>query len=137
MIGYSEREIFTASAKLLLLKATRLVDRVPYAISGSPVRCHERARAVGECLGLSACDGHIGAVEHSWLWLAKHRGARQALDIYVPGALPQVQLVDTWSPLGARYRPASRPRDDIRAAVVAELVACMLPTAVAWPARAR
>lgn len=100
MIGYAEKEIFTNREQVLLVRATNLVERVPYSFEdGEPIRCHELARAVGQALELEYEDGHYGFVEHTWLWTSPFDGktARwsmpNVLDVYVPGGLPQVQLV--------------------------------------------
>jgi hypothetical protein len=60
-------------------------------------------------------DGHCGIVEHSWLRCSV------ILDVYAPGRLPAVQLVD---PLIGGYRPG-KPRQDIRPPIVDRLVAEM------------
>jgi hypothetical protein len=46
------------------------------------------------------------------------------LDVYTPGRLPQVQLIDVTATLGQPYR-LGPPRRDIKKAVVAELVQLM------------
>jgi hypothetical protein len=130
MIGYAEREIFTAFEKMMLEQAVAFVSKVPYEIDGEPVRCHELARAVGSVLGLTVQDGRFGFVEHSWLWLSNPRPIDgelhpfclpRILDPYVPGSMPQVQIVDTASGLPARYLPA-QPRTDVREDVVRRII---------------
>lgn len=103
-------------------EAARLfVERIPDDFEPL-VRCHELARAVAKLLGPSVevQDGHAGFVEHSWLWLEHHH---VILDVYFPGAKPQVLLIDylsVGSPFRAIYRPGA-PRQDIRQRDVARL----------------
>jgi len=120
-------------------RAVTLVERVPVEL-GEHVRCHELARAVGKILGLPYQDGRFEAVEHTWLWAlpgwefrAEGRNDPGApppvLDVYVPGALPQVQLVD-WEYWGLPYKRIYVPgpeRDDIDMALVRTLVGEMVP----------
>ncbi len=100
MIGYAQREIFTPRELKLLDCAETLVAIAPYEIDGDLVRCHELARAVGAVLGLQHEDGRYGFVDHTWLWTSKlsERVAPwdlpHVLDVYVPGGMPQVQLID-------------------------------------------
>jgi len=101
MIGYAQREIFTPLELKLRDHANTLVAIAPYEIDGEPVRCHELARAIGAVLGLQHEDGRFGFVEHTWLW-TKPIDREHApwmlpniLDVYVPGSVPQVQLIDT------------------------------------------
>jgi hypothetical protein len=111
MIGYAEREVFSAREKHLFRMATMLVSRVPYALDGQPVRCHELARAVGRVLELTHEDGRFGFVEHTWLWTEPKDHPKFAapwvlpnvLDVYVPGSMPQVQLVHMATGLPSRY----------------------------------
>lgn len=136
MKGYAAREVFSAREKQLLNDAQALVDIVPYELGGEPVRCHELARAVGAILKLDVMDGHFGFVEHSWLWTdpfpaqpcGPSWGLPNVLDVYVPGVLPQVQLVDTSASLPHRYSP--RPIKDlvIRGDIVDLLVDIMEKT---------
>lgn len=118
MRSYAEREVFTDHETDLLHQADSLVQKVPDEIRGQEVRCHELARAVGFVLGLEVADGHFGFVEHSWLWTTPFRGPcgpswglPNILDVYVPGAFPQVQLVSTEAGLPHRYSP--RPVKDL------------------------
>ncbi len=134
MRGFAEREIFTSREIRFLRQATLLVDKAPYETAGALVRCHELARAVGQVLGLPVCDGRFGFVEHSWLWIP-HEGESfdgfnpgekwqlpAILDVYVPGALPQVQLIDAQSGgLPARY-VYERQRTDIDDKIVQKLI---------------
>lgn len=62
-------------------------------------RCHELARAMGRVLELPCEAGYFGNVEHTWLWtrpLLQGASGKPSniLDVYVPGALPQVQLLN-------------------------------------------
>ncbi len=133
MKSYAEREVFNANELRLLKQATALVARVP--AEGRDVRCHELARAVGLILGLPVHDGAFGFVEHTWLWTAEPNAMLRderspmwmlpnILDVYVPGSLPQVQLVHLSTGLPARYR-SGKPREDVQQDVVLELLRVM------------
>lgn len=111
MIGYAEDEVFLKQEKALYRKAVEYVKIAPAHIGGEVIRCHELARAVGRILRLTHEDGRFGFVEHTWLW-TRPRGSEEfaapwslprILDVYVPGAMPQVQLIDTASGLPPRY----------------------------------
>lgn len=131
MIAYAAQEVFSAPEQFLLTKAQALIGAAPtYDLGGELIRCHELARAVGRVLELTVQDGFYGFVEHSWLWLSMptpdyRRFPRyhlpKILDVYVPGSLPQVQLVDTASGLCHRYLPAE-PRDDINESTVSAII---------------
>jgi len=125
MKSYFESEVFAASEIRMLQLATQIVADVPSAIRGKGVRCHELARYVGERLGLEVQDGIFGFVEHSWLWtkpLEERLPWRlpNILDVYVPGQVPQVQLVHLATSLPMPYR-RGEPRTDIRQDVLAFL----------------
>jgi len=130
MIGYAEKEIFTLAEKDLLRRARLLVERAPNELFGEPIRCHELARAVGRVLGLDHEDGRFGFVEHTWLWTEPRHSERfctpwvlpRILDVYVPGALPQVQLVDTASGLPPRYYLSHVFDVEIRENVIEEII---------------
>ena len=128
---------FTVLERDFLQQAIELVDAIPNDI-GADVRCHELARAIGQYLNLPVQDGKFEAVEHSWLWCrpgwvyaskSNYRDvARNApppvLDVYVPGCLPQVQLVD-WAYWGLPYKRVYIPgseRDDVDDAMVSRLL---------------
>lgn len=144
MIGYAEREIHAGRAHRLYEQAAHLVDfYVPtwwkrpegskwvngWAQDCDELRCHELARAVALVLDLEIVDGHYGRVEHSWLltpieW-ARDSGRPQAiLDVYVPGRLPMVALIDPHFalPEAAGYKPGEL-RQDIKHDLVDALVA--------------
>jgi hypothetical protein len=137
MNSYAEKEVFTSREKLLLRQATELVEIAPYEIDGNLVRCHELARAVGKVLGLEHEDGRYGFVEHTWLWTEslKEEGVPDkskaffspwvlpnVLDVYVPGSVPQVQLVHmAASGLPPRYYLSNLKAPEIRASVVRQL----------------
>jgi hypothetical protein len=120
MIGYAEQEVFSEDEQALLARAIQLVKLAPYEIDGEAVRCHELARAVAAHLRLTVADGWFGMVDHSWCWCQRFRPGfgplPNILDVYAPGRLPQVMLVDsssTWLPrdykLGDRRRDIRRP----------------------------
>lgn len=121
MIGYAETDVFTRREVDLLRRAQLIVDHVsrdePNVItmgfSGRLVRCHELARVVARFFGddVTVQDGKYGIIDHTWLWLrrltlAPGDAIPHILDVYVPGGLPQVQLIDTSAMLqpGKRYR---------------------------------
>jgi len=127
---------FTQCEQELLVQAQTLVEAVPSTV-GEQVRCHELARAVATILSLPVQDGRFEAVEHSWIWAksgweyhSDYRdfcGAPPILDVYVPGCLPQVQLVD-WSHWGLPYKRVYVPgelRNDIDDEMLKRLVAMM------------
>lgn len=133
MKGFAESEVFEPFEVELWKKATALVERLPAHVNDDEeVRCHEVARVVGEQLGLMVRDGHFGFVEHSWLWVEPYEGSGEQLwrlpnilDVYVPGELPQVQLIHTTSALPMPYR-FGPTRTDIREDVMKELRKCLI-----------
>lgn len=130
MKGYSAREVFSEAEQALASRVSALVAVCPYEIDGEPVRCHELVRAVGEELGLSWADGWLGMVDHSWLWTWTRpwlplEPIPNLIDAYVPGRLPQVQLIYTGShALPLDYRRGDY-RKDIRWPVLQQLRALM------------
>lgn len=110
MISYAERQVFSEREMFCWRRATHLVGALGAEVD---LRCHELARAVGQRLSLRAVDGKCGSVEHSWLMT--HGAYPKILDVYVPGAMPQVQLLDPFAllPWGGKYVPGEQ-RDDIR-----------------------
>lgn len=107
--------------------ACTLVSRLPYEVMGSVVRCHERVRAVADLLELTFEDGFYGMVEHSWIWLSPREPISplpRILDVYVPGRIPQVQLIDPHIHLPFEYRRGP-PRTDINQPMVFELIRLM------------
>lgn len=137
MIGYAATEVFKDQEVILWRKATALIERSPDPFLGAQVRCHELARAVGRVLGLEHQDGRFGFVEHTWLWTRPLNDDAHAppwvlpriLDVYVPGAMPQVQLIDTASGLPPRYYLSNVFDVQIREDVVEALVEDMLKAA--------
>lgn len=125
MKGYAELEVFTPAEVELLRQATAMVALLD---DDPEIRCHELARAIGQRLGLTFKDGFYGFVEHTWLWTTPYEGEGEQLwrlpnilDVYVPGELPQVQLIHTTTALPMPYR-FGPPRDDIRGGVVRRLL---------------
>lgn len=133
MEGYAAQELFSPRERELLRAAQMLVEAVPYELDGKLVRCHELARAVAYHLDLEIADGHYGFMEHSWLWTKPLEGRADdppvllpnVLDVYTPGALPQVQLVYLTSGMPERYN--ARPVKDlvIREDAVQRLIGIM------------
>ena len=130
MISFAETHAFTPQELELQQRATQLVSKV-----NGDFRCHELARAVGEYLGLEAQDGWFDMVEHTWLWTKpfkpnplwaiKRESVPNILDVYVPGSIPQVQLIN-WScyslPWRRVYYTNPIPREDIQQDVIDQLV---------------
>ncbi len=120
MITYAERACFHPSHLRVLARAQVLVSRVSDAW-GNELRCHELARAVQRVLGdhtLVVVDGHCGPVDHSWIRFSDG----SILDVYVPGRLPSVQIVDAI--VAVAYR-AGEPRHDVRRSILDKLVTAM------------
>lgn len=125
MQGYAREEVFTKEHIFAWIAAMACVKKVP---ERSPrIRCHELTRAVHKCLmklqskadSWLVCDGHYGAVEHSWLydsWRAV------VLDVYAVGRLPMVQLIDCSSAVIAPMYSAGRDRSDVNEQLVSALV---------------
>ncbi len=115
------KKIFTPAEYELYRRARALVDVAPSNDwHNELIRCHELAWAIGDVLGLEVQNGHCGSIQHSWLWTHKpttnelrswergwyHEGRPKILDVYVPGAIPPVQLLDPWAlrmGKGSRY----------------------------------
>ena len=126
VISYTEAEVVTKLEVESLKHATSLVALCPGKIARKWVRCHELARAVGQVLGLEVVDGSYGAMEHSWLLVRAGDTPSRLLilDVYVPAALPQVQLRPYWLGAPVMYRPGAK-RKDVRTKVVEQLVEAM------------
>jgi hypothetical protein len=117
VITYAERVCFREAHMQMLTHTAAYVARVSKSW-GNELRCHELARAVREVIDDSSIvvvDGRCGPIEHSWLFVE----AAVILDVYVPGRLPAVQLVDLI--VGTAYRPGLE-RADIRQSIVDRLV---------------
>lgn len=130
MRSYAELEMFKPTEIEKWKEAVVLTERVPDRIFGELVRCHELARAVGKLLELPVQDGYYSFVEHSWLWLWPYDPddpyIPNVLDVYVPGRVPQVQLVHTNSSAFPReYRRGNGERDDIRNDALEEILQYM------------
>ena len=96
MKNYAESERFTPEDMQYFVVAQVLVEQVPAKCFGEWVRCHELTRAVAAVMGLEdqVRDGKCMGVEHSWIELRVHGTGCVILDLYAPGRMPQVQLVD-------------------------------------------
>lgn len=127
---YAERCVFSDRAVSALQIAETLVGRVG-ACWGNELRCHELARAVQGCLREAGhprarvVDGRMGSIDHSWITLpdcSLQTGFNlpPILDVYVPGRLPQVQLIDASWLISADYVAGSE-RLDVRHDVVQRL----------------
>ena len=119
-----ERECFSAAHLGAWTRATLLVARVGDHW-GNELRCHELSRAVAGILCREGflclvCDGRLHAIEHIWLFLRGAEGGA-ILDVYVPGRVPQVQLVHDHFVISRGYVAGSR-RADIRTDIVRRLV---------------
>jgi transposase len=131
MIGYAERNVFSRMAAGALKIADALVEGVGVGW-GDALRCHELARAVQICLREAGyprariVDGRMGSIDHSWIVLPGcelQAGSDSApiLDVYAPGRLPQVQLIDASWVISADYVVGSE-RLDVRRDIVRQLV---------------
>jgi hypothetical protein len=69
-------------------------------------------------------DGKMWWIDHTWILLSGQEDAA-LLDVYVPGRIPQVQLIHDHSSVSRGYERWARPRTDIRHAVVDELILLM------------
>ncbi len=133
MTGYSLREVFSPGAVRAFRLAEELVARVAsHADScGREIRCHELARAVAchfRVLGVDrrVVDGLLWSVEHTWIVLPGTID-HALLDVYVPGRLPQVQLIHRHQDVSRGYVPGLG-RTDVRWSVVDDLAREMTPT---------
>lgn len=121
MKPYAETKVFTNTDLFLHQLAVRTVHQVPNT-DATVWRCHELARAVAQRFyphhKLQVVDGKFWIIEHSWLLTPD--GA--ILDCYVPGAMPQVQLIDPFVCWGTRYVNGPE-RTDIRADEITRLLA--------------
>lgn len=134
--SYAETDIFTEQEIQDYQNSSALVDSLGREFSD--VRCHELARAVGLVLDLPFQDGYFEMVDHTWLWTRELTDKEQSfmyksgnaaagphiIDVYTPGCVPMVQLVDTnsWQlPYKRSYRPG-QTRIDIRDSVVSRLL---------------
>jgi hypothetical protein len=135
---YVQREIFRAFEQVVFARATRFVGCVG-SHWGNELRCHELARAVHAVLDIGSTrvvDGGLGIIEHSWIEIVVPvadferervgRGHKRTviLDVYCPGRLPQVQLVDSFVLLKPTYEERE-PRTDVRTEIIARLVSEM------------
>lgn len=137
MRSYTEREVFGDASQALWADAVAIVERIP-STWGNELRCHELSRAVAELLRLrggswfitsavKVVDGKLGAIEHSWLvCVQRTRGGttyvkQPILDVYCPGRMPQVQLIDDYFAVSRGYE-IGEPRTDIKHDIVRKLV---------------
>lgn len=155
MTPYVQREVFRAFEQEVYRKAERAVRSLGPEW-GNELRCHELARAVHRFLDIGSMhvvDGKLGICEHSWLEIVvpiaetengksefvrrrvyqratDNRWMRRViLDVYVPGRLPQVQLIDPFPLLKPVYEEGE-PRDDIEQSIVDKAVKQMRDIAV-------
>jgi hypothetical protein len=143
MLSYAERECFDGFAQSIWEDAVDLVKRVDNG-HGNEVRCHELARAALKALtelnqsklqrngaSLELVDGRLWLIEHSWIVfsgryaaaLARHESSRRyILDVYCPGRLPQVQLLDDHFAVARGYEASPAACVDVNLGLVARLV---------------
>lgn len=127
MRSYAEREIFTDEEQATWCDAVDIVNRVSKRWDNE-LRCHELARAVASQLALldrrvEVVDGKLFAIEHSWLVIPPQGAVRQRaaiLDVYCPGRIPQVQLIDQHFIVARGYEPGP-DRTDLRYDVLTRL----------------
>ncbi len=135
--SYAETTVFGTDEIRKYMLAAMLVGGLDHNFND--VRCHELARAVGKFISLPHQDGYFEGVEHSWLWTREIEtdelsfmyksgalGIRppSIIDVYAPGCIPMVQMVDpgAWQlPYRRAYR-VGKPREDIRENVIARLL---------------
>lgn len=134
MISYAEREIFTDREMSLWCDACDLISRVSPKW-GNELRCHELVRAAHRVLAVlrfggvphetAIVDGKLNAIEHSWLVVPAQGPSGLSrmviLDVYCPGRVPQVQLIDNHFAVARGYE-AGPARDDIKLDIVEKLV---------------
>lgn len=137
MRSHAERERFTREAMAVWADAVDVVRRVDPK-RGDEVRCHELARAVWHTLHklnkhkfeveratLEVVDGQLGSIQHSWLVYTQPTNLKGLskgviIDVYAPGRLPQVQLIDIHWAVSSDY-VAGGGRTDIKSGLVTEL----------------
>jgi len=125
---YVEREKFTSPMLATWADAVDLVNRVSREW-GSELRCHELARAARISLHrldrtARVVDGRLFGIEHSWLVLpseADQPGQGPILDVYCPGRVPSVQLIDNHWAVARGYEPG-KDRRDINEVIVVKLI---------------
>jgi len=140
MISYAARQIFSELAQYIWCDAVDIVARVSTRW-GNELRCHELARAAHAALWalnrwrldevgatLSVVDGQLWAIEHSWLVYqipgrcsTTQYAKRFLLDVYCPGRLPQVQLIDDHFSIMRGYEDSGKVRGDVDCSMVAKL----------------
>lgn len=135
MRSYAEREVFTHLAQAVWADAVALVARVSHH-HGNEVRCHELARAAhrvlydlnkprmaGAVVDLLMVDGSLWSIEHSWLVYRERTASHRQfiLDVYCPGWIPQVQLIDGQHFAVARGYVSGAVRSDIDSQLVQRL----------------
>jgi len=129
VIGWTERAVFSPRHAEAYRLARALVGRVSSHLDreGREVRCHELARAVVHYLGIQeiearVVDGVLWSIEHTWIVLPGQYGNDALLDVYAPGRLPQVQLIDTHGQIMRGYEPWPVSRSAVRDEVVDDLI---------------
>jgi hypothetical protein len=129
MEGWAVRKIFGKDVLATMYDVDRWMFEIDVSWSLDEIRCHELARAVairldldirGKTLSPQIIDGQVDAVEHTWI-LLNDKGKRALLDVYTPGRMPQVQLIDCHWTVAKNYKKGEF-RTDIRLDVVDRLV---------------
>lgn len=143
MIIHATPQVFSRRALDILRITEDLVGRIGDCW-GNELRCHELARAVQGGLREAGhprarvVDGRMGSIDHSWILLPGYElqaGSDRApiLDVYAPGRLPQVQLVDASWVISAEYVAGSE-RLDVRRDIVRVIMRKMAALPSAAPA---
>jgi hypothetical protein len=144
MTPYAEKEIFTEEEISLFYRANDSICVLSSDDFPEEIRCHELARAAGRILDLPCTDGWYGSVNHTWLWTRHptheelelwsksgwfHEDRPRILDVYLPGVIPSIALIDTWAllPQWKFYKPGP-PREDIDYNLVDRMVERMNAT---------
>lgn len=138
-MSYARVNVFSDTELDQYEQARTLVDRLPRELLAER-RCHEVARAVAKSVaGVRVQDGHYDYVEHTWLWTQPlleeeveiwapgwfHAHRPKILDVYLPGCVPSVCLLDPFGhlalPRAYRWGPGDMPPITVREDVVDEL----------------
>lgn len=128
MRSYAEIAIFDPYYINVFNMAIKLVEKASNddKIDDKVIRCHELARAVANVLSghnLQVVDGKLEGIEHTWLAFAGNIGdpnSKHILDVYVPGRMPQVQLIHDHFFVAKQYK-AGHYRHDVDHAIVQKL----------------
>lgn len=131
MKGYAESRIFSKKARAMFFKAKHYVSLIEEKTDENGkerLRCHELVRIVANVIVFDPpsyepffippfviVDGKYGHVDHSWIEIRERISEDVILDVYAPGQMPQVQMIDTaWVLPHKKIYVAGDQRDDIK-----------------------